>query len=62
MKCLDETAEDFAKRMRELAPGTVNTADADAIRRYASWIEAHPDAEEVQDLVRPPHKRPETRS
>jgi hypothetical protein len=43
--------------MRELAVGVANPADADAIRRYASWIEANPDADEVQDLVASPKQR-----
>jgi hypothetical protein len=40
MKCLDETAEDVARRMRALAAGVSDAADAQAIRRYADWIES----------------------
>jgi hypothetical protein len=39
MKCLDETPEEIARRMRALADGVTNPADAQAIRAYASWIE-----------------------
>jgi hypothetical protein len=49
MKCLDETPEQVANRMRELAAGVANPADADAIKRYADWLERHPDAEELRD-------------
>ena len=50
MKCLDETPADISKRMRKLAGGMTNPADAEAILRYASWIEANPNAAELQDL------------
>jgi hypothetical protein len=49
MKCLDETPEQVANRMRELAAGIANPADAQAIRRYADWLERNPDADELQE-------------
>lgn len=53
VKCLDETPREIADRMRAVAAGLSDPADARAIRLYADWIEAHPDAVEVQDLVKP---------
>lgn len=34
--------------MRELAEGVADPADAEAIRRYAAWIGAQPDAAELK--------------
>jgi hypothetical protein len=48
---LDETPKDIADRMRALAAGLTDPADASAIRLYADWLETHPDAEEVKELV-----------
>ena len=53
VKCLDETAKEIAGRMRALAAGLSDPADARAIRLYADWLETHPDAEEVKDFVKP---------
>ena len=47
MKCLDETAHDIARRMRSLADGVSNPADAEAIRRYADWLERSDNTEEA---------------
>ena len=51
MKCLHETPKDIAERMREVAGRVSSTADARIIRRYADWIEQHPDADEVKALL-----------
>lgn len=53
MKCLDETPKEIADRMRAIAAGLSDSADARAIRLYADWLETHPDAYEVKDLVKP---------
>lgn len=53
MKCLDETPKEIADRMRGVAAGLSDPADARAIRLYADWLETHPDAEEVKDLFNP---------
>ena len=53
LKSLHDTAADIAKRMREIAAGVANPADAEAIMLYANWIEANPDADEVKELVEP---------
>ena len=39
---------EVARRMRQLAAGIANAADAEAIRQYAEWLEANPDAAETQ--------------
>jgi hypothetical protein len=39
MKGLNETPSNIACRMRALADGVSIQSDADAIRRYANWIE-----------------------
>jgi hypothetical protein len=49
---LDETAKEIAGRMRALAAGLSDPADARAIKLYADWIETHPDAEEIKDMVK----------
>lgn len=54
MKCLDETPLQVAKRMRQLAAGMAKVADAEAIRRYADWVEANPEAAETQELGEQP--------
>ena len=51
MKGLDETPADIARRMRQLAAGVADPADAKAIKLYADWIEAHPEDDEVRELV-----------
>lgn len=51
MKCLDETQEEIARRMRELAAGVTNPADAEAIRRYADWLERTGDTVEASEPV-----------
>ena len=53
VKCLDETPKEIADRMRAVAAGLSNPADAKAIKLYADWLETHPDAEEVKNLVKP---------
>lgn len=53
MKCLDETPKEIADRMRAVAAGLSDPADARAIRLYAEWLERHPVAKEVKDLVKP---------
>jgi hypothetical protein len=53
VKCLNETPKQIADRMRAVATGLSDPADARAIRLYADWLEAHPDAEEVKELVKP---------
>lgn len=53
VKCLDETPKEIADRMRAVAAGLSNAADARTIRLYADWLETHGDAEEVRDLVKP---------
>ena len=52
MKCLDETPKEIADRMRAVAAGLSNPADARAIKSYADWLETHPDAEEMKDMVK----------
>jgi hypothetical protein len=52
VKCLDETPKEIAARMRGVAEGMTNPVDVEAIRRYADWVETHPDADEVKDLVK----------
>jgi hypothetical protein len=52
VKCLDETPKEIADRMRAVAAGLSDPEDAEAIRQYAAWLEAHPDDDEVKDLVR----------
>lgn len=47
MKCLDETPEQMAMRMRNLAKGIADPSDARAIRRYADWLEAKSSAAEL---------------
>jgi hypothetical protein len=49
---LDETPKEIAARMRGVAEGMTNPVDVEAIRRYADWVETHPDADEVKDLVK----------
>ncbi len=51
MKCLGETAKEVASRLRQLAGGVAEPADAEAIEQYADWLEAHPDDEEFKDLL-----------
>ena len=51
MRCLGETASDVAARMRQLAAGVANPADAEAIHQYADWIETHPGDEEFKDFL-----------
>ena len=53
VKCLDETPKEIADRMRAVAAGLSDPADARAIKLYADWLETHPDADEVKDLVKP---------
>jgi hypothetical protein len=48
MKCLDETAVDIARRMRALADGVSDPSDAEAIRRYADWLEQTGEVEQLQ--------------
>jgi hypothetical protein len=55
VKCLDETAKEIAGRMRALAAGLSDPADARAIKLYADWLETHPDAEEIKDMVKAKH-------
>jgi hypothetical protein len=50
MRRLGETSKDVAKRVRELAAGVTDPSDARAILRYAAWLEARPDSDQVQDL------------
>ena len=52
VKCLDETPEEIADRMRAVAAGLSDPADARAIKLYADWLETHPDAEEMKDMVK----------
>jgi hypothetical protein len=49
---LDETPKEIADRMRAVAAGLSDPADARAIRLYADWLETHPDAEEMKDMVK----------
>ena len=51
VKCLDETPKEIADRMRAVAAGLSDPADARAIKLYADWLETHPDAEEIKDMV-----------
>ena len=51
VKCLDETPKEIADRMRAVAAGLSNPADARAIKLYADWLETHPDAEEIKDML-----------
>ncbi len=53
MKCLDETPKEIADRMRAVAAGLSNAADARTIRLYADWLETHGIAEKVKDLIKP---------
>jgi hypothetical protein len=39
--------------MRAVAAGLTDPADARAIRLYAEWVETHPEAEEVKELIKP---------
>jgi hypothetical protein len=48
---LDETAKEIADRMRAVAAGLSDPADVRAIKLYADWLETHPDAEEMKDMV-----------
>lgn len=50
---MDETPKEIADRMRAVAAGLSDPADARAIKLYADWLETHPDAEEVKNLIRP---------
>lgn len=52
VKCLDETPKEIADRMRAVAAGLSNPADARAIKLYADWLETHPDAAEIEDMVK----------
>lgn len=54
MNCLDETAGQVAHRIRQLATGVGDPADAEAIMRYADWLEADPDGSARQDLEQEP--------
>jgi hypothetical protein len=49
---LDETPKEIADRMRAVAAGLSDPADARAIKLYADWLETHPDAEEMKDMVK----------
>jgi hypothetical protein len=48
---LDETPKEIADRMRAVAAGLSDPAVARAIKLYADWLETHPDAEEIKDMV-----------
>ena len=39
--------------MRAVEAGLTDPADARAIRLYAEWVETHPEAEEVKELIKP---------
>jgi hypothetical protein len=40
---LDETPKEIADRMRAVAAGLSNSADARATRLHADWLETHPE-------------------
>jgi hypothetical protein len=40
MKCLESRPIQIADKMRQVAAGVLDPSQAEAIRRYASWLEA----------------------
>jgi hypothetical protein len=42
MQLLEQTPTQIANRMRQVAAGVLDAPQADAIRRYASWLEGNP--------------------
>ncbi len=53
MKCLGETTREVAQRMRQIASGLADPADAEEARRYADWLEKNSDAAEEQNIDEP---------